>query len=273
MGVRERASTNGNAIKATRPTTPAIGAAGCPLGRLDQCEHNSRETGGGEQRAGPVEPAPVFGGAFRHPPYGERDHGDRDWHVDKENPPPGGMFHHPSAEHGTDCSGNRCEARPGADGAPSLFGRERYADQREAARHEQCAASALEPRATTSCGISAGKTTPHGCGGKEDNADRENPAAAVEVAKRSSSEKKGCQDERIGFNDPLDVRYGRMQAGLYRGEGHVDHRAIDEGHARAEDCSGEDPWARSRGKPSAGSRQNRGFIARRFGNGGHYFPG
>ena len=66
-------------------------------------------------------------------------------------------------------------------------------------------------------------------------------ASAVKVAQRSACQEKRGKHERVRFDDPLNVRYRRMQIGLQRRQRHVHDGAIDERHARTEDCHSQHP--------------------------------
>src|SRR6266542_2587881 len=62
--------------------------------------------------------------------------------------------------------------------------------------------------------------------------------------KRSADENECGEEERVGLDDPLNVRNGGFQALLEHRQRNVDHRPVDEGHARAENRGREDPLRR-----------------------------
>ncbi len=106
-----------------------------------------------------------------------------------------------------------------------------------------------------------------GGGGESEkgHASKEDTATAEEVAGRAADQDEGTEEQAIGFDDPLHVDDGSFEGGLQSGQGDVDHRAVNEHHAGAEDGGGEDPRARLRFAGHTGVRGTDGsFIAGRL---------
>jgi hypothetical protein len=61
---------------------------------------------------------------------------------------------------------------------------------------------------------------------------------AEAVAQRSTGQKQGSEQERVGFNHPLHIQNRRGEALLQRRQRHIDSGAIDESHARSQDSRG-----------------------------------
>jgi len=90
------------------------------------------------------------------------------------------------------------------------------------------------------------ETAPGGRAREQGNTDREHLAAAVHVAERAAGEEQRGQQERVRFDDPLDVAERRVQPRLYRRQRDVHDGAVDESHAGAEDRRRQQPAAFAR---------------------------
>ena len=155
------------------------------------------------------------------------------------------------------------EAGPGADGAAAILFGEGCADDGEAARSQQRGAHTLNGAGDDELMDRLRESACSRGEGKDSDPCHEDTPAAEEISRGASDENECAEEQAVGLHDPLHVDYGGFEAGLQRGQGDVDDRAVDEGHAAAEDGSGEDPWA---GLGSAGSvregRVDRGFVTR-----------
>ena len=116
------------------------------------------------------------------------------------------------------------------------------------------------------------QTAAHGRDGEDRDARGEDPAAAEPVAERTADEEQRCEKERVGFDDPLDFGRGRVELRLEDREGDVDHRSVDERHARAQNRRRKNPGLRG---PLRGGADRLGaenpFVARRLADMGHGF--
>ncbi len=118
------------------------------------------------------------------------------------------------------------------------------------------------PRATTSwvmCGAS-----PHqiDATAKSATPDGEDAPPAQTVPQRSAGEDQRGEHEGVGFDDPLRLGDARAEFALQHREHDVDHGAVDEGDARAEDRRRQHPASGCRSAaPHLGLRQHDRFVA------------
>jgi hypothetical protein len=84
----------------------------------------------------------------------------------------------------------------------------------------------------------------------------------VEVAERTTGQKKSREEKRIAFDNPLNIGYGRSQSSLERWEGDIHHRPVDEGHTGAEYCGREHPRTATTRRWNRGSGQNHSFVTK-----------
>ena len=198
-----------------------------------------------KQCAEQVESFRRWAAAFRHAPQRDHDDGSGEREVDEKNPAPGSVFDQPAAEDGTERHGDGGKAGPGADGAAALLlGKEalmmarlpgvskRGAQSLKSAGGDQLMDGLRHPAS------SRGK-------GEQRDAYQKNTTAAKEVASGTSDQDQCAEKQSVGLNYPLHVDDSCVEAGLEGGQGDIDHRAIDEGHAGAEDGSSEDPGSRA----------------------------
>ncbi len=137
--------------------------------------------------------------------------------------------------------GNAAEARPDADGLAALFFRKRGADERQAAGHQQGAADPLH-RARGNQLLHIGREPASDrCNGEDADADREDAAPPEVVAERAAHQQQRGEQQGIRLDHPLRLERGGPQVGLDGGQCHVDDRAVDEGHAGADDGGGQHP--------------------------------
>ena len=78
---------------------------------------------------------------------------------------------------------------------------------------------------------------PHAGGGEREqhHAGREDPPASQAIAERAAHQDQGGEHQRVRLDDPLHLPHRRPEAALHDRERDVDHRPVEEGHARAED--------------------------------------
>ncbi len=198
-----------------------------------------------------------------------RQHDDqrRDRDVEEEDPAPGGVRGDPAARHRPDRRRDGAPGRPGADGGAALFGGKTGADERQASRHEERRARALngpggdeEPDPRRGATGRRGEREHH-------HPRREDGPPPQPIAERAADQNQRRQQECIGLDDPLQLTDRRAQAPLHDRERDVDDRAVEERHARSQDRHHQRP-ARivGRGRRRAGRRRWDGrFVHRRVG--------
>ncbi len=97
-------------------------------------------------------------------------------------------------------------------------------------------------------------------GGEPDDADREDPLAAVAVAERTAEEEEGRQRQRVPGDHPLQRADAPVEVAADGGERDADDGRIEHGDARAEHRGRQDPAtppARQRQGVGCGSRRGR----------------
>ena len=151
------------AARATRlPIASAPSTSGWPGAErrpFEQSEDDAAQAKDGERGATPVDPGRSRRvAALVHESQRQHEHDDRERHVQKKHRAPADVFDQPAAAHRADRRRDRAESRPGADRSAALALIERGADDREAPRHEEGGADALQRaaddqsrRATSRC--------------------------------------------------------------------------------------------------------------------------
>src|SRR6266508_1832951 len=201
-----------------RPAKIAGGSIGCGL-------RNSVTTNAASSAAPPISVTSTRG----------------DWQVDQEDVPPGADVDQPAADERADRGGHRGQAGPGADGAAAVLEPEGGLQDGQAAGGEQRAADALQ-HAAGDQHRQRRRDRAHGRGQREpDDADHEQAAPAEPVAERATEQDQGGEHQHVAVQDPLQPAHVGVEVAPHRGQRHVDHRAVEEGHAGAECCGGENP--------------------------------
>ena len=152
--------------------------------------------------------------------------------VQKEHRAPADVFDQPAARDRTNRGSDRAEARPRAD-RPAPFGIvECGADDRQAARHQEGGADALQRAAGDQHPGDVASAAEDGGGGKEDMPARKTRLRPNWSPMEPPIRIKSAEHQRIRFDDPLDVGNGRVKVGLERRQRDVDDRAVEKRHAR-----------------------------------------
>src|SRR5580765_362813 len=110
---------------------------------FEEAVNQTAQPDGGKNRPQPIYTASNGTASFRNSPNRDRCHGHGKREIDQKRPAPGRMLHHPSAENGTNRSGNRRKARPRSNSLPTTFLVERRADNCQASGHEKRSSHAL----------------------------------------------------------------------------------------------------------------------------------
>jgi hypothetical protein len=100
--------------------------------------------------------------------------------------------------------------------------------------------------------------------GEPGDTHEEDPAPAEAVPQRAANQEQGGEEQRVRLDDPLHLGHRGPEVRLERGQGDVDRRSVDEGHAGAQDRRRQHPPFRSFAARSAfPSREDRSLVARR----------
>jgi hypothetical protein len=142
-------------------------------------------------------------------------------------------------------------------------------DQSQAAWNKQCPAYSLQAPGYDQL-VDVGCQPAPGRGYREEHyPGDEDFAAAIPVSQRAADEKQRRQKERVRFHDPLNLGNRRAQRRLQRRQRHIHDRAIDESHARAQDCCSQNPRAVGWGGLLTGTGKYRAFVAGSSGDYAH----
>ena len=238
------------------------GQAGEPRGgRLDQ---GVDRAGQGERQADGAGHVDAAGRALvaglGHVAQRDGDARGREREVDDEDQAPRHGVDQPAADERTERGDDRAQARPRPDGSGPVAGPERGRDHGQAPRHQQGRRRALQQAGDDEEVGRRRRRAQRRRHGEPREADDEHPPAAVEVAEGTAEDEQGAEGQQVGRQDPLELREAGAEVGRDRGQGRVDDRRVEEGHAGAEDGGGEDPAALGRPQSDGGAddRQGRG---------------
>ena len=119
--------------------------AGAERRPFEQAEDDAAQAKDREHGAAPVDPGgPGRIAAFIHEPERQHEHDGRERHVQEKHGAPADVFDQPAADDRADRRRDRAESRPRPDRPSAIGVVERGADDREAARHEEGGADALQ---------------------------------------------------------------------------------------------------------------------------------
>jgi hypothetical protein len=153
------------------------------------------------------------------------------------------MFDQPSTHYRADAGSDRAKARPGSDRATAFVLCERTADDGKTAGNEERRAKSLKCAGGDQLSDVGGKSARSRGARKKRDPDQKNAATPVVIAERTANEEKRGEQERVGFDDPLKIDRGGVEARLQRGQCDIHDSAIDERHAGSENSGGENPAA------------------------------
>jgi hypothetical protein len=208
---------------------------------LDQPEGHARQPEGAEQRAQHVHPGVgVALPSLGHDPQDEDHREDHDRHVDGEDPAPRGRVHELAADQRSEHGADAAPGRPRAYRLAALLRREVGHDDRQRRRGEQRAGHALK-RAGRDEDLDRRRQRARDRGDAErPDAEREHAPLPEDVAQRAADQQQRAERDEVGVGGPLLARQPAAEVLLDRGEGHVDHRAVDRDDGGAEDGRDED---------------------------------
>ena len=144
---------------------------------------------------------------------GERDeHGDgADGHVDEEDPAPADAAGDGAPDERADGDGAADHGAVDTEGRAAVAPGEGGGDQRQRGGEHDGAADALHGAGQVEH-EGRGREAAHQRGdGEDDQADGEDLAPPVDVARHAGGQQEGGQRQRVGVHDPLQVREARVQ--------------------------------------------------------------
>jgi hypothetical protein len=98
------------------------------------------------------------------------------------------------------------------------------------------------PRAITRVPGSGASPARRGGQREDHDADREDAAAAKEIADRPTSQDHGREHQRVALHHPLHRGKGSAEALLQHRQGDIDDGHVGEGHGRGDDGRRENPF-------------------------------
>src|SRR6266550_3193406 len=153
----------------------------------------------------------VFIPAFRDPECGDNQYDRRQRYIDKKHRAPRYLLDQPSPHYRTDRRGDRSKTRPRADRAATIFFAERGADDGKTSRYEKSAARALD-RASEDQFVNVTRESAPQRGERKDcHAEDKDATSSVTISQRTSQEQECRKQQRIGFDDPLNIDNGCVQ--------------------------------------------------------------
>src|SRR5580692_8378118 len=171
----------------------------CPtqVDRFDEPVNQTSQSKRHQKSSNPIDAACSGTAALGNMAKRNGDHGRRNREIDEEHPAPRSMLDQPSPEHrpnsGSDCG----EAGPGADCLSAAFLVERCADNRKAARNEQCSSHALNASGDDQL-MNVQRNSATSRSHREDGgSDDEDQATSEQVAERTTDENQGSQKQSV----------------------------------------------------------------------------
>ncbi len=223
---RDDASCERNDDRGAAPAVPRL---------LDQREHEAGQPDGAQPGAGRVDSAAAQPLGSRYRGEDQRQGGEDERHVEREDPAPGDLVDDPAARERPDDRRDPTPSGPGTDRGAALLRREGGDDDRQRARSDERAGRALQRASGDQHVDRRGSRTQQGEQAERGDARREDATLAVDVAERAADQDQRPQREQIGVRHPLLRREAAAEVALDRGQGDVDDRAVDRGHRRSED--------------------------------------
>ena len=222
-------------------------------GQQREADGEQGQAAGGEQRACPVERRGVFAPAFLD--ASNCEHGGDCGHrqVDEEDRAPARGIDEPAAGQRAERAGDGAGRGPGADGPAARLAAEGRPEQGQAGRHQEGRAQALQHAGREQGREAGGEGAGQRGGRKHRHAGEEGALPAPAVAGDAAEEDEGAERQQVGVDEPGDRSAAGAEVMLDGWQADVDHRAVDEGQARAEDGRGQGP-GRVSGAAGRGSR-------------------
>ena len=191
-------------------------------------EHEREQAGGGDERAGDVEPGPRrCRYVVEQPQAADRGRdGEEDRHV--QAPAPVEHLGQEAAEQQAEGAAGAGDGAVDAERLGALGGLgERRGEQGERGRGEHRGEHALERAGADEQLEALRGAAERGCTGEAEQAGDERPLAAEQVGDPAAEQQQAAERERVGGDDPLAVVVGEPEVLLGGGERDVDDRHVE----------------------------------------------
>lgn len=186
------------------------------------------ESAGAGDRAGDIQAAGVAFGFDEGAGAGEDGQADGD--VDEEHPAPVERVGQYAAQQQADRGADAAHGRVHAHGRVArLAGREGGGDQGQRVGRGECRADALEDTGADQQALVRGEFAQQGGEREDGDARLECAPSAEEVTGLAAEQHQPAEGQRVGVDDPCQVRVGDTQVGLDGGQGDVGDRGVNQG--------------------------------------------
>jgi hypothetical protein len=177
--------------------------------------------------------------AFCRESEGQGNGGQRQRYVNEKNGAPGHGIDQPTSQDRADCEGQGAEPGPRADRLATFMLVERRAEERKACRGQQGRPDSLQGARNDQGSDPRDEPAAHRGHGENAHARQERNPATVAIGHCPADQHQRAEHQKVCVHNPLGRGGIRAQALLDGGQGDVDNRAVDKGHARPEDGCGQ----------------------------------
>jgi len=246
-----------------RHETDHLGRSPAGLARSDDPVHERDQATRDGHCSGQVE-APVRFLVLRlgHDPQRQDERDDADRNVDEEDPGPRERVGEDPAEEQADGAAADRDRRPHAHrfGPLRAFSEGRGHDREGGRRHER-RAEALDSACDDQPGLALCEAADQRRDRKDDDAEEEHALAPDQVARAATEQEESAEEQRVGVDDPLQVRIGHVEVVLDRRQSDVHDRRVEDDHElREADEDENDPGIDRAGRAGAIGHGGRRYL-------------
>ena len=184
----------------------------------DQTVDQGGQTGAERGETEPVGASSPRVVRLRDPGHGDGEGEDADRDVDEEDPPPRETAREQAADDRADRDRETRRCTEGAERDASVAALVGRGQQGQPGREHGCTADPLEPAGRDEQPDVLGRAAGHRAREEQRDADREDPAPAVEVGERPGGQQQGGEAECIGIHHPLQSRQSGVEITLDVGQ-------------------------------------------------------
>ena len=234
-GAAERASiaTNSAISTAESASRPSVWPSAQPGSRgLDDGVDERHQRGRDRDRARDVEPAPVLAvAALAQQPRAQRDHGERDRHVDEEDPLPAEPVGDRAADQPRGGGADAADRGPDAERLVALGALlERGRQDRQRGRRHDRRRHALHDAGGDQRRGGPGQPAAERGEREQCGADHEHAPPPEQVGRAPAEQQQAAEAEQVGAQHPLQVAGREAEVGVDRGQRHDHDRGVEDDH-------------------------------------------
>lgn len=201
------------------PRNPILGR------RCARHGHQQSDSTGGQDGTEHIQSLAPGGACFPgHARADQRESHRDDGQIDQHHPAPARVLSQQPTHQHTQRSAHGVHPAPHSERAHALrpLG-EGGGEHRQRGRHGRGGPQALAGARGDQLPGRLGEPARQRAQSEDDQAEHEQPSAAVEVTCAASQQQKSTERERVGMHDPRQVEWCEPQRGADRGQGDVDH--------------------------------------------------